>query len=56
LDGTGPRRNDLYALILTGGVQDIVVEDSPEPAQLTLAGLAMLALAGALKRRRVRKE
>lgn len=52
LNGTGPMRGDLFALILTGGVQDIVVEEMPEPAQLTLAGLAMLALAGALKRYR----
>jgi hypothetical protein len=53
LTGTGPRLDDLRALNLVG-VQDIVVQVTPEPQTLLLTGAALLMLARLGVRRRAR--
>ncbi len=51
LDGSGPRASDLYALTAVG-VQDIIVQATPEPVTFLCAGTALIGLALIRRRRR----
>jgi hypothetical protein len=51
LTGSGPALNNLSALTAIG-VQDVVVQETPEPATFALLGAGLLLLAGVLRFRR----
>lgn len=53
LTGGGPALDNVFALTAVG-VQDVVVQDNPEPGTLALLGLGLLLLAGLGRARRRR--
>lgn len=50
VDGTGPRLNNLYALVGVGVQDMVIIQDTPEPGTLGLVGAALI-LAGTIRRK-----